>query len=162
MKLLIALTFYLTLFASTAIAQTSQRDLLVDKIESCYTQGTLFSADSPFIERILTSAKSANPSVSSDTWSGIKKELAPALSKIIAEKGGLIDSLLRKSVEKMSDGELDDLARILCAPVYTKFQTAMANPANQQQLAKALFSNTLKFNMAINDVLTRYGLKTVH
>jgi hypothetical protein len=143
------------------MAQAPQRDLLIDKVESCYT-GTMFSADSPFIDILLNSAKSANPSVTSDTWSGIKKEIAPALSKVMTEKGGPIDVLFRKSGEKMSDGELATLGQILCDPVYTKFQTAMTSAITQQQFANALFSNTLKFNAVINGALTRNGLKEVH
>jgi hypothetical protein len=160
-RLFIAITCYLVLYTSAAVAQTTQRDRLIDKVGACYVQGTMLSEDSPLIDMLLAPAKSANPSVVSGTWLEIKKEIASGISKAMTEKGGLIDLLLRKSVEKLSDGELDHLDRILCDPVYTKFQTAMASPSTQKQLAQALFANTLKFNVVINSVLMRHGLKEV-
>ncbi len=152
----------LALWSSIASAQTSPRDILIDRIVSIYVQKNILSSDSPFLEMILGSAKTANPKVSSDTWLSIKKEVGSSLSNVMTEKGGIMDAPLRKSLESLSDAELEKLGQILGDPAYDKFQAAMASPSTQKVLAQSLFANTLKFNAAINAVLVRHGLKEVH
>ncbi|MBI3561124.1 MAG: hypothetical protein HY080_05340 [Gammaproteobacteria bacterium] len=162
MKLIISCVSFLFLGVSIAAAQTVPRDTLIDRIESIYAQATMLSADSPFMEMFMAPAKTANPGVNKTTWLGIKQELALSISNTITEKGGLLDKVLRKSLENLSDEELERLRQILSDPVYNKFQAAMASPATQRQFAQALLGNALKLNTAINAVLVRHNLKEVH
>lgn len=152
----------LVFWSSISVAQTLPREALIGRIESIYIQTTMLSADSPFIEMFIGSAKSANPGVDGDTWSGIKQEITPMLSKVMTEKGGLMDVFLRKSLENFSDAELEKLSQILSNPIYNKFQIAMASPSTQRELVQALFGYTLNFNAVINSVLVKHGLNEVH
>lgn len=162
MKLFVVLTSTLLILSSPAAAQTSSREVLLDHIISIYVQSAIYTADSPFTEMLLKSAKDNNPGVSRDTWLAVKKETASALSKVLTEKGGYMDTIWRMALEHMSDAELERISQILDDPAFRKFQTSMADPAIQRQMLKGLVAITLKDNMAINEILKRYGLKPMH
>jgi hypothetical protein len=162
LKTLILTVLILILCSSLGSAQPSPREVIIEHIIATYTQGSLLRVDSPFAENLLRPAKSANPGVSKDIWVTVKAEVVTAVSKVMIEKGGLIVSLFRKSLEPLSDAELEKLSTILDDPVLKKFQAAMASPSTQQFFAKALFENTMKMTSAINIVLSGHGLKEVH
>jgi hypothetical protein len=122
----------------------------------------MFSAESPFVKRMLTPATAANPGVSNEVCTDIAKEVAPALSSVMNEKGGLMDTLLRGAIAPLSEAELKRLEAILTDPAYLKFQAAMGAPSTQQQFAQALMANTMRMGAAINGVLVKHGLKEVH
>ena len=88
--------------------------------------------------------------------------MAPALSKVFTQPGGLYDTLLRTALEPLSQGELERLEALLNDPAYLKFQTAMSSPTAQQKFMQAIMGNTLRMQTAINEVLVRHGLKEVH
>ena len=162
MKSVAIIPALLLLFVSNSFAQTTSRDAIIEKIESAYTRTTMFSAESPFVKNMLAPAITANPGVSKEAWADIAKEVAPALSNVMAEKGGLMDTLLRTSLESLSEDELKRLESILNDPAYLKFQAAMAAPSVQRQLMQSVMSNTLKMGAAINGVLSKHGFNEVH
>lgn len=162
MKRLVHLTAFLLLWPVVSAAQTMPRDKLIDRVESIYFQNTVFSTDSPFVDMLLKSPKLANPGVSNETWLTIRQEVASTLTKVMTERGGLLDTFLRKSMEPLSDAELSALGQILSDPAYVKFQSAMASPSTQREFAQTMFGNAAKINAAINSVLVSHGLIGVH
>jgi hypothetical protein len=159
-----AIVILALLFCSSAASaeSTLPREMLIDQIEATYMQSVMLSSDSPFLTVILSTAKAQNPNVSAEQWEGIKRELAPALSKVLTGKGGMLDYTLRKSFAIFSDDELVRLSQILDDPIYRKLQTALNNPSTQMEMAKMLFSSAAKMNGAINDILVKHGLNAVN
>lgn len=149
-------------FTSYALAQSPQREILIDQVEAAYMQSVVFTPESPIVESLLSGAKTANSNVSNATWVAIQSETAAALSKIMIARGGVMDTLLRKSLEPMSDDELRRLIELFQDPAYKKLQTSMANPLAQKQLMQAFANSALAMLGAINTILEGRGLKNVH
>ncbi|MGZ3237836.1 MAG: hypothetical protein ACXU8A_10725 [Burkholderiaceae bacterium] len=150
------------LWTSCAMAESSQREILIDQVEATYVQATMFTPESPLVENFLASAKTVNPDVSNDTWLKVRTETADALSKVMTARGGVMDALFRKSLEPMSDDELRRLAELFQDPAYKKLQMSMANPLAQKQLMQAFANSGLAMIDAINTILANHGLKSVH
>ena len=73
-----------------------------------------------------------------------------------------MDVAYRASLESLTDMELSRLEVLLSDPVWQKFTASMAAPATQQKIIKALMANSLQMGGALNEVLTKHGLKTIH
>jgi hypothetical protein len=114
------------------------------------------------MEKFLQAPKAANPTVGTETWVAVKKEMASALNAAMTEKGGLLDTILRKSMENLSDKDLARLAQILGDPAYGRFQAALASPEMQKQMMQAVLGDTARITTAINGVLSSHGLTDVH
>jgi hypothetical protein len=162
MKLILFLTLSLFLWPSISIAQSLPRDALIDRVESIYVETSLLPPDSPMVEMFLEAAKSANPGVSNDKWFDIKIELATTFTKVMTEKGGVLDTIIRSSLESLSDAELDKLGQILSYPVFYKFQAAMIRPSTQNQLMQVMVGIKSKPKAAANSNLVDHGLKKVY
>lgn len=162
MKSIFVLALSLFLWPSISVAQTLPRDALIDRVKSIYVETSLFPPDSPMIEMFIDAAKSTNPGVSSDIWPGIKQEIATAFSKVMAEKEGLIDTTIRRSLENLSDVELEKLGQILSDPVFYKFQAAMVSSSTQKQLMQVMLGIKPKLKAAANSSLVGHGLKEVY
>jgi hypothetical protein len=80
----------------------------------------------------------------------------------MTQPGGMMDVTYRAALSPLSDAELDRLAVLLGDPVLRKFTASMAAPATQQQVIKALMTNTEQMGAALNVVLAKHGLKTMH
>ena len=156
------LTVLVLLGPCAALAQTPAREAAIARIEQAYAQTSLLAPDSPFTERLLGGAKSANPQVSEEGWAAITPEVTAAVSAVMTDKGGLVDSLVRASVAALSDPELKRLLAIYEDPVFRKMQRAMASSTTQHELSKAMWGDTVRISGAINGVLTRHGLREVH
>ena len=91
---------------SVLLAQTPAREASIARIEKAYAQTSLLAPDSPFTETLLGAAKAANPDVTEEAWAAIKPEVTAAVSAVMTDKGGLVDSLVRASVGALSDAEL--------------------------------------------------------
>lgn len=157
-----AIAFALTAPAVTS-AQTSPRELTIRHIvDVAFNQANVYSAKSPIIERLLGSAKSANPAVSPDAWEKMKPELSIGLTKAMSENGGVFGGALNGAFDELSDSELDRVSQLLDDPVYKKFQTALANPAVQQRVMQLSMASASRMNAALNIVLASHGLREVH
>lgn len=159
MKRLAGLSLFLFWSYSIAAAQASPRDVLIEHCETAYLRATTLSADSPLVDMLLASTKSANREASDDTWRGIRQEIAAAVTRSLTERGSTLDTTLRKSMEPLSDVELARLSQVLNDPAYTKFQSAMASPAAQKQFMQAMFDDAPKFQIVVNKILAQHGLK---
>jgi hypothetical protein len=159
-----AIVLLALIFCSSAACAESAlpRELLIDQIEASYMQSVVLSSDSPFLAMILSNAKAQNPKASAEQWAVVKRELAPALSKVLTGKGGMLDYTLRKSFEIFSDDELVRLAQLIDDPIYRKLQTALNNPSTQLEMAKMMFNSAARMNNAINDILAKHGLNAVN
>jgi hypothetical protein len=158
-KYIVILAMSLAFSSSTVFAKTSSRDVLIGQVEAAYTQAMILTPDSPLFDLYLAEAKSANPGVSSATWSEIKRDLSPAVTKVLIEQGGMVDVALRQSMESLSDDELQKLNVIFVDPTYKRFQAAMASPATQQQMLQSIMASAPKMNAVVDKVLAMHGLK---
>jgi hypothetical protein len=140
----------------------NERDAVIDRIQATYFSTTLFSGDSPLLKSFLVPAEKANPGVSQQVWTEVAKEFAAVLSKLMLGKGGLMDSILRPSLQQLSDAELRRLEEIATDPVYLKLQSITSSPETQQRLLRVMAGNVLNLNGAINGVLASHRLNEVH
>lgn len=144
------------------VGDSERRDATIVKIESTYTRGALFAPDSPIVKTMLGSAKTANPGTQDDVIAALAPEVAPALSQVFTQRGGLYDTLLRTALEPLSQEELERLEALLNDPVYLKFQMAMSATTAQQKFMQAIMGNTLRMQITINEILVKHGLREVH
>jgi hypothetical protein len=159
----VAIASALFLFSSICFASDfGVRDATIGRIESAYTNSTMFTPESPFIASMLEPAYKANPGASNETWSEVRQEAATALSEVMARPGSILDTLFRASLEPLSDAELNRLESLLSDPVYKKFMASMAAPATQQKAMQAILGNVLQMNTAINSVLSKHALIQIH
>jgi hypothetical protein len=147
---------------TSAQAPAAQREAAITRIERAYAQTSLLAPDSPFTDNLLGGARASNPNVSDATWTSLKPEITTAVSAVMLDKGGLVDSLVRASVGALSDAELQRLLRIYEDPVFLKMQSAMSSTATQRQIAAAMWSDSVRISTAINAVLRQHGLHEVH
>jgi hypothetical protein len=143
-------------------AGADSRDEAIKRIESLQLTTSVFPPDSPFLADMLKPALIANPDVKKDEWDTIRREASVAISSAMTQPGGLIDVAYRASLESLTDVELNKLAVLLSDPVWRKFTISMAAPGTQQKIFKALMGNTSQMGAALNEVLTKHGLRTIH
>jgi hypothetical protein len=158
----IAMLLLVAVLSPLVFAQTSQRDALIDRVEATYFQATLYAPDSPSIDLLCQSVSAANPGISSEKWSVLKKDISLAVANSMSERGGPLDTAIRNSLKNLSEAELETLGQILGNPVYAKFQGAIGTRSTQEQFLVAAMGAMAKMTGAVNTVLARYGLKPVH
>lgn len=158
-KYIVILAMFLAFSSSVALAKTPSRDVLIGQVEAAYTQAMILTPDSPLFDLYLGEAKSANPGVSSATWSEIRRDLSPEVSRVLIERGGMVDVALRQSMESLSDDELQKLSVIFGDPTYKKFQAAMASPSTQQKMLQSIMASASKMSAVVDKVLAMHGLK---
>jgi hypothetical protein len=152
----------LALAPFVAVAQPPTRDALMDRIEAEFVAGTIVAADSPAVTSMLGPAMTANPGVTPETWQSVEVELAGGLTKLITERGGSFDVLIRNSLSSLSDKELQSLGDLLGYPAYKKFQSAMSSPATQQQMQFGMAKVGMEIGPLINTILVNHQLHEVH
>jgi hypothetical protein len=159
-RILYGSTWLLLLFSLSA--RPASHDELVNQIEASYVSGALITSDSPIIEMMLRPAREANPSVAPTVWQSVKTDAAQALTKLLTDKGGMMDTVIRQSLAPLSDQELQTLNRILNEPVYQKFQKVMAAPETQKQILDGMRQAGAHLVDTINGVLTEHHLNAPH
>lgn len=161
MRKIVALCWLQILLITPAFAQTP-RELLLDQVEAAYLRLAVLPPDSPIVDMWLQAPRAKNPQASEETWRTVKQELWTALSKVIGQKGGVLDKFLRRSMDGLSDSELERMGQILTDPVYARFQQTMTTPEAQKQLMQVMVDSALTMQGAMNEVLRQYGLREVH
>jgi hypothetical protein len=144
------------------VSAAGTRDETIKRIESIQLSTAVFAPESPFLLDMLKPALMANPDVKADEWDSIRREASAAISSVMSQPGGMMDVTYRAALSPLSDAELDRLAVLLGDPVLRKFSASMTAPATQQQVIKALMTNTEQMGTALNLVLAKHRLKTTH
>ena len=162
MKKLAVIIAFATMPSICLAAGAESRDDTIKRIESLQVSTSILPPDSPFLANMLRPALNANPDVKKDEWDAIRREASAAISSAMTQPGGLMDVAYRASLESLTDIELSRLEVLLSDPVWQKFTASMAAPATQQKIIKALMGNSLQMGGALNEVLTKHGLKTIH
>jgi hypothetical protein len=158
----LALIITLAVLPPICTASGGARDETINRIESIQLSTAVFPPESPFLLDMLKPALRANPNVKTNEWDDIRREASAAVSKVIIQPGGLVDLTYRAALSPLSDAELDRLLVLLSDPVWRKFSASMSAPGTQQQVIKALMTNTEQMGVALNAVLAKHGLKTMH
>jgi hypothetical protein len=142
-------------------AQALDHETLVRRIVAAYSPAAVFTADSPMLDMLLASARSANTNVPLETWAILKAEVAEAVTAASRVDGGPADAI-RVAVAPMSDAELQRLVFLLEDPMYAKFQLAMASPRAQSAQLRASARLGMLLSSAVHGVLAKHNLKEVH
>jgi hypothetical protein len=158
-KLFIYSASIVALWSSIVTAQTLPKRNLIDQIESIIARSTKFSDDSSLVESYMDSAKRVNPSVNNETWLVIKEKMAIALFKLISDKDAYPDPAIRKSLQNLSEAELERIGQIFNDPAYIKFLRG-AIPTTQETLewAHVYGRNISNLYDTVNGVLENNGL----
>lgn len=144
---------------SQAVAADASRDTLIRAAEMAYLKSAVFTPDSPMMDALLATAKSANPDVSDDVWASVKADTGSAITSVMFGPGSAVETTMHQSLDKLSNPELQHLTVLLSDPVMIKFQQLMADPSTQRELMQGLMGSTVKMQAAVNGVLVRHGLK---
>ena len=134
----------------------------IRRIENLQLRSSVFPPDSPFLADMLRPALRANPDVKTKEWDEIRGEISAAISRLMTQPDGPMDTMYRTALEPMSDVELERLEALLNDPVWLKFTASMASSTAQQQVIKALMANALQMGAVLDSVLVRRGLKPAH
>lgn len=136
--------------------------MLIDRAEAAYLQYALLSPNSPMLDLWLQAPREKNRQVSEETWRAVREQLAAALTKVLGQRGGVMDSVLRQSMSSLSDSDLQRIVEILNDPAYARFQQAVASPESQKQLLQTIIGSALAMQGALNEILRQHGLNEVH
>lgn len=161
MKKIVMLCCLLMWSMSLAFAETP-REALVDRVKDAFLQHFVLPADSPMLEMWLDGARAKNRQTPEETWRAVKAKLAVALSKVLGQKGGMLDQVIKQATMALSDTELRHLVEILSDPVFVKYQQGMLRPDSQKQMLEGMLNSTFAMQAAMNEVLRQHSLNEVH
>ena len=153
---------FLALSVPIASGQSDQREELVRRITSAYSNAVSIDANSPLVDHLLRPAKSANPQVNEEQWKSVKIDVASAFNGAMQRDGGPLGAAVQTALADFTISDLSKLASLLEDPIYKHFQSVMSSPAVQQQMLASQSKMALQLNLTVNTVLSNHGLKEVH
>jgi hypothetical protein len=148
--------------AGTIAQQVSAREDSLRYLEVAFRASTVFTAESPLLVDILSTAKSANPNVPEAEWQNLRPEFAASVSMSIKNDGGATLRWLRVAYAQLSDSELERVAQIYRDPVFVKAQISMSSAASQREAMQRTFVDSQLMVQGINAVLKSRGLIEIH
>ena len=148
----------LILSASLGVARADSREELIEKVESLQVRALLTSGQLPLVNLTLGAARRVNPAVTESTWREIREETISAMRKLLIFSGSDFDETFRRSVESLSDGELQKISLILSDPIYTKYQEAIVAPPVMQGFLSAQKQMGQSLLAVMNKVLLKHGI----
>lgn len=146
------------LSASLGVARADSREELIEKVESLQVRALLTSGQLPLVNLILGAARRANPAVIENTWMEIREETVSAMGKLLIFSGSDFDVTFRRSIESLSDGELQKISSILSDPIYAKYQEAIVAPSVMQGFMGAQKQMGQSLLAVMNKVLLKHGI----
>ena len=143
---------------SLGVARADSREELIEKVESLQVRALLTSGQLPLVNLILGAARRANPAVIENTWMEIREETVSAMGKLLIFSGSDFDVTFRRSIESLSDGELQKISSILSDPIYAKYQEAIVAPSVMQGFMGAQKQMGQSLLAVMNKVLLKHGI----
>jgi hypothetical protein len=161
--MLIAAWFaFVPLVATASEPTTSEKELLIDKVEGQSIGQFKFNKDSPIVMMMMADLKKANPEATAEVWNDVATEVAAQYTDMLTHKGGMMDQLLRPAMATLTLPELKRLSVVLTDPAYLKYQAAMQSQDIQRSMQQAMMTAGLQIAPMLNQILVKHGLKEVH
>ncbi|MEO8629033.1 MAG: hypothetical protein ABI612_13160 [Betaproteobacteria bacterium] len=91
----------------------------------------------------------------------MKQDLAQALAKLLANTANPLGASPRKSLDGLSDPELNRVAEIIADPAYIKYKAATWTATMQKKTFEDMAFVDRQGLAVVNDVLVRHGLKPI-
>jgi hypothetical protein len=143
-------------------AEDADREQLLRQLVKSQQRDGAETIETQFAPMVMLRAKQVNPNVGLDKWLAIQGDVNAAVASLVAQGGGVIETMTRAGAANLSDTELIHLVSIYRDPVLAKYTSAVSNPVIQAQVQQASIATGLRVSTLINSILERNGLQGVH
>jgi hypothetical protein len=143
-------------------AEDADREQLLRQLVKSQQRDGAETIETQFAPMVMLRAKQVNPNVGLDKWLAIQGDVNAAVASLVAQGGGVIETMTRAGAASLSDAELIHLVSIYRDRVLAKYTSAISNPVIQAQVQQASIATGLRVSTLINSILERNGLQGVH
>jgi hypothetical protein len=142
-------------------AEDADREQLLRQLVKSQQRDGAETIETQFAPMVMLRAKQVNPNVGLDKWLAIQGDVNAAVASLVAQGGGVIETMTRAGAANLSDTELIHLVSIYRDPVLAKYTSAVSNPVIQAQVQQASIATGLRVSTLINSILEKNGLQGV-
>ena len=142
-------------------AEDADREQLLRQLVKSQQPDGAESIETQLVPMVMLRAKQFNPNVGLDKWLAIQGDVDAAVASLVAQGGGVIETMTRAGAASLSDAELIHLVSIYRDPVLAKYTSAVSNPVIQAQVQQASIATGLRVSTLINSILEKNGLQGV-
>ena len=142
-------------------AEDAGREQLLRQLVKSQQPDGAESIETQLVPMVMLRAKQFNPNVGLDKWLAIQGNVNAAVASLVAQGGGVIETMTRAGAANLSDTELIHLVSIYRDPVLAKYTSAVSNPVIQAQVQQASIATGLRVSTLINSILEKNGLQGV-
>lgn len=142
-------------------AEDADREQLLRQLVKSQQPDGAESIETQLVPMVMLRAKQFNPNVGLDKWLAIQGDVNAAVASLVAQGGGVIETMTRAGAASLSDAELIHLVSIYRDPVLAKYTSAVSNPVIQAQVQQASIATGLRVSTLINSILEKNGLQGV-
>ena len=142
-------------------AEDADREQLLRQLVKSQQPDGAESIETQLVPMVMLRAKQFNPNVGLDKWLAIQGNVNAAVASLVAQGGGVIETMTRAGAASLSDAELIHLVSIYRDPVLAKYTSAVSNPVIQAQVQQASIATGLRVSTLINSILEKNGLQGV-
>jgi len=142
-------------------AEDAGREQLLRQLVKSQQPDGAESIETQLVPMVMLRAKQFNPNVGLDKWLAIQGDVNAAVASLVAQGGGVIETMTRAGAASLSDAELIHLVSIYRDRVLAKYTSAVSNPVIQAQVQQASIATGLRVSTLINSILEKNGLQGV-
>jgi len=142
-------------------AEDAGREQLLRQLVKSQQPDGAESIETQLVPMVMLRAKQFNPNVGLDKWLAIQGNVNAAVASLVAQGGGVIETMTRAGAASLSDAELIHLVSIYRDRVLAKYTSAISNPVIQAQVQQASIATGLRVSTLINSILEKNGLQGV-
>ena len=142
-------------------AEDADREQLLRQLVKSQQPDGAESIETQLVPMVMLRAKQFNPNVGLDKWLAIQGDVDAAVASLVAQGGGVIETMTRAGAASLSDAELIHLVSIYRDRVLAKYTSAISNPVIQAQVQQASIATGLRVSTLINSILEKNGLQGV-
>ena len=142
-------------------AEDADREQLLRQLVKSQQPDGAESIETQLVPMVMLRAKQFNPNVGLDKWLAIQGNVNAAVASLVAQGGGVIETMTRAGAASLSDAELIHLVSIYRDRVLAKYTSAISNPVIQAQVQQASIATGLRVSTLINSILEKNGLQGV-
>ena len=142
-------------------AEDAGREQLLRQLVKSQQPDGAESIETQLVPMVMLRAKQFNPNVGLDKWLAIQGDVDAAVASLVAQGGGVIETMTRAGAASLSDAELIHLVSIYRDPVLAKYTSAVSNPVIQAQVQQGSIATGLRVSTLINSILEKNGLQGV-
>jgi len=142
-------------------AEDADREQLLRQLVKSQQPDGAESIETQLVPMVMLRAKQFNPNVGLDKWLAIQGDVNAAVASLVAQGGGVIETMTRAGAASLSDAELIHLVSIYRDRVLAKYTSAISSPVIQAQVQQASIATGLRVSTLINSILEKNGLQGV-